>query len=211
MADDRESFAGLMQGIRDGSEEAARLLLEKYGPHILRVVRRQMHERMRSKFDSADFTQAVWASFFALQPGRLNFDRPEALVAFLTRLAQNKVIDELRVRFQTQKLNLNRENSLDGSAAHAAALVPAAQPTPSQVAMAKECWHQLLDGLPSHHQRILVLLLQGHTHQEIAGQLGVNERTIRRVIQKVFAGDETHDESEHYAGTQEAVADTAAQ
>ena len=185
MSDSQHEFKLLMQRVREGSEEAARELLRRYGEHILRVVRRKLHKKLRPKFDSCDFVQAVWASFFANAPRKYTFDHPQALIAFLVTLAQNKVVEAVRQRFQRQKYNVNREHSLEGSVACEAAELAARQPTPSQVAVANEEWHRLLAELPAHYQRMLLLLREGHTQREIAQQLGVNERTIRRVIDKL--------------------------
>jgi RNA polymerase sigma factor (sigma-70 family) len=179
-----EEFTALMQRIRDGSQEAAQLLVARYGKHILRVVRRTLHKKLRPKFDSADFQQDVWASFFAAQPD-MTFDRPEALAAFLAGVARNKVLMAVRQRCRLQKYNVNREHSLDGSAAWQAGAAPARQPTPSQLAVAQEQWDQLLKGRPPRHQRILILLRQGYSQQQIARAVGVDQRTVRRVVRKL--------------------------
>jgi RNA polymerase sigma-70 factor (ECF subfamily) len=184
MQEHPEEFTSLMQRVRAGSQEAAQLLVEQYGNHILRVVRRMLHRKLRSKFDSLDFQQDVWASFFADQPQK-SFDRPEALAAFLAKVARNKVLMAYRKRCRFQRHNVNREHSLDGSAACQAGNVAAREPTPSQLAVAQEQWEQLLQGHPPRHQRILILVRQGYTQQQIAQELGVDERTVRRVVRKL--------------------------
>ena len=140
-----------------------------------------MSRDLRSKFDSVDFVQAVWASFFAKVPRRQGFDHPQALMAFLVTLAQNKVVDAVRQRLQTQKYNVNRERPLEGEAAGMAAR----QPTPSQEAVANDEWRRLLAELPDRYQRMLVLLREGHTQKDIARELNVNEKTVRRVLDKL--------------------------
>src|SRR5258708_5874829 len=92
----RLDFASLMRRVQEGDEDAAWELLDEYGPHIIRAVRRVLTDRMRSKVDSTDFAQSVWASFFANVATADRFDRPEALMAYLGRLARNKVIEEFR-------------------------------------------------------------------------------------------------------------------
>jgi DNA-directed RNA polymerase specialized sigma subunit, sigma24 homolog len=89
-------FHSLMDRIRTGDQDAARLLLELYGPHILRVVRRHLSEKEQSKFDSIDFVQSVWAPFFRQPDCVHSFERPQDLVAFLVSIARNKVCDEMR-------------------------------------------------------------------------------------------------------------------
>jgi DNA-binding NarL/FixJ family response regulator len=89
-----------------------------------------------------------------------------------------------RERLWAQKHNLNRVHSLDGSALIAADGLAATEPTPSQLVLAQEEWDRLLRGQPPHYQRILLLLRQGHTQKEVAAQLRLNERTIRRVVEQ---------------------------
>jgi RNA polymerase sigma factor (sigma-70 family) len=183
-----DEFGTLMQRVREGSQDAARELSERYGPHILRIVRKKLASRLRSMFDSDDFAQAVWVSFFADLTKGKHFDRPEALAAFLARLAQNKVLEVLRRCFYTQKHNVNRERSLDNSVSPQGTDLPARQPTPSQLAAAREQWDRLLATQPEHGQRILVLLAEGHTHQEIAQMLQLNEKTVRRLVSRLIKG-----------------------
>jgi RNA polymerase sigma factor (sigma-70 family) len=192
MSESEKDFSTLMQCVREGSPDATRELLDRYGPHVLRVVRRKLNRKLRTKFDSLDFVQDVWASFFTASPQQLKFDRPEDLIAYLVSLARNKVIEEFRQRVQTKKRAVDRERSLDGSAAVQVDHLVARQPTPSQIVVAKELWDQLLEGQPAHYQQMLVLLRQGVPRDEIARELGLNERTVRRVLDKL-APEPCHD------------------
>jgi len=178
-------FRALMNRALGGSAEAARELQEKYGSYIFRAVRRRLSRTLRPKFDSLDFVQDVWASFFTGPQVDMRFETPEGLAAFLAKVARNKVVEAFRQRMQGQKYNVNRENSLDGSAAFQVERLVGADPTGSQLAVANEAYEGLTRGQPDHYRRILELLQQGHTHQEIAEALGLNEKTIRRLIRKL--------------------------
>ena len=148
---------------------------------------------MRSKFDSQDFVQAVWVSFFANVPTISRFDSPDALVAFLIRVASNKVIEECRRRLQGQKYNVNRERSLNSSVLRSGLSPKTNAPTPSEFAVANERWGQLTHGQSSRDMQILKLRADGATLTEIAEKLDVSERTIRRFIRRLsdqFVPDE---------------------
>jgi RNA polymerase sigma-70 factor (ECF subfamily) len=178
-------FAALLVRVQNGSDGATRLLIDSYGPHILRIVRRRLSRQMRSKYDSLDFVQAVWTSFFARRSDLVRFTRPEEMVAFLGVMATNKVIDETRTRMLTERGAGRREVPLEpGSPRHDAALA-AQQPTPSEAVAVKDLWEVLLEGQPSHYRRILQLRRTGLPYEDIARQLGVNEKTVRRVIDKL--------------------------
>jgi RNA polymerase sigma-70 factor (ECF subfamily) len=174
----------LMGRIRKRSEGSARWLLERIGPHLRTVIRQKLPENLRSVFDTIDFLQDVWASFFA---GELDqsFHDPNALITYLVRMARNKVADEVRRRLSGGKSDLSREHSLDGSAQFEAAGLADDTPPPGELAASSEEWDRLVRGRPWHHVRILEMLRQGHTHAEIAAKLGFNEKTVRRLIQKI--------------------------
>jgi RNA polymerase sigma factor (sigma-70 family) len=196
MTEEQARFNDLMELVRNGDEQAAHDLLEMYGSHIQRAVRRRLHRRLRSKFDSQDFVQAVWASFF----GNLNqvrtFDCPEALLAFLTRVAGNKVVDECRRRLMTQKNDVKREVSIDNSEAFLHHVLHDQQPTPSEFAMANEQWDHIVDGQPLHYAEILRMRATGATHKEIAESLGINPSTVRRAIQRLAGQIPRHAETD---------------
>jgi RNA polymerase sigma factor (sigma-70 family) len=187
-ADKVQDIPRLMEQIRGGSQEAVRELLKNYGDALLWAIRSKLAPPLRRQFDSADFLQAVWASFFTGPLQDYHFDSPEALMGFLVRLASNKLCDATREVLYTQKRGLNRTRSLDGSAGIPAKDVAGSAPTPSQIVLAEEQWDRLLKShvLPQH-QHILKLLREGHTQQEIAQELHLNERTVRRVLSHAFS------------------------
>ncbi len=184
MSLEQQEFEQLLAAIREGSEDAVRRLLDRYGRHILTVIRQKLDVHLRSVFDSTDFLQDVWASFFAGDT-KLSFRDPKALIKFLVNMARNKVTDMVRLRVAADKHNLMREQSLDGSARVEAAGLAAEVPAPSDLAMAREEWERLLEGRPLYQRQILELLRLGYTHGEIAAEMKLNEKTVRRLIHKI--------------------------
>jgi RNA polymerase sigma factor (sigma-70 family) len=185
MADEQHDFDQLMQQLREGSPEAAEYLFRHYRTDLVRVIRHNLNKRLRKQFDSVDFLQSVWRTFFTLPIEQLEFADSRALRAFLVELAANKVIDTYRSRFQSRRRSLNREKSLEGSAAIAASYLAADDPTPSQIAIEDEVWDQLITGLPKVGQSILRMLREGRSQREIAQELSVTERSIHRLLQKL--------------------------
>jgi RNA polymerase sigma factor (sigma-70 family) len=176
-------FAGLMSRLRDGSEEAAWQLVDRYGSSVQRVIRRSLNEHMRSKFDSIDFVQAVWFSLFKERERFNDFQSPSQLTAFLLGMAKNKLAHEHRRRLQTQKHDLRREQPVISEDENHS---PGSNcPRPSQIAQARELWNSLIAGESEQNQGIVKLRLAGMTYEEIGSQLGINERTARRVIDRL--------------------------
>lgn len=182
--DDRHEFHLLMKRIEIHSDGAIREFIERYGTHILRVVRRNLNSKLRSKYDSIDFVQAVWASFFAIPLQKYDFDRPERLTAFLANLARNKVVEAVRQRLNTMRYNVKLERSLDGPDGPGSENVVGREPTPSAIAIAREEWERMLKKYPSHYRDILLSMCDGQTPQEIATDLGRSKTAIQRVIRR---------------------------
>ena len=174
-----------MNQIRGGSEEAAWELVERYGDQIQRAVRRSLNQRLRSKYDSVDFVQLVWSSFFRTKGQVDRFDRPEELAAFLITMARNKVGMEVRRRLSTKKYNVMRETSLEQQNSTIPLGVINREPAPIDIAIAREQWDRIMDNQPGQYRRFVELRLQGKTHQEIAQEVGVAECTVRRFFKKL--------------------------
>ena len=180
-----DEFQRLLRQVQSGSQDATCELIERYGPHIIRAVRRRLNKAIRPKFDSVDFVQAVWASFFATPKPLMAFESPDQLVKYLAAVAHHKVVDEIRRRMETEKYDVKREQSLDDPKQDLTRQCPDPHPSPSQVAVAEELWARMLRGKSEHHRRILQLRREGNTCQQIADRLGVNEKTVRRIIQSL--------------------------
>ncbi len=178
-------FERLMAEARAGAQPAIVELIEQFGPSVLRAVRRRLARELRPRFDSIDFTQAVWGSFFTDSSLLTGVATPEELSGLLTKMAEHKVIDEFRRHLQTDKRDLHRERSLHSSSDPELLGIADRQPTPSKVLIADERWNELLEAVPARHRDILRLRLTGLNHQEIAQRLDINERTVERVLARL--------------------------
>ena len=181
-----DEFERMIREVQKGSQDAAWDLIELYGPQVLRVVRRRMPDSLRQKFDSQDFVQAAWASVFTHRSRLGRFTRSEEFIAYMAAIAGNKVGMEVRRRLQGKKYNIRHERSLDDGDAGADVALTARQPSPSQIAVARERWFQLLDDQPRHYRRIIELRYAGVTYREIADRLGFDESTVRRAVRKIL-------------------------
>ncbi len=181
-----EDFHILLERVRQGSEEAAWELIDVYAPHIFRAVRRKLNVRMRPKFDSADFVQAVWASFFTSRSQIIDFRQPEELIGFLVVMAHNKVISEVRHRMIHRRHNIRREEPLHDSTVPAPQAPTGHDPTPSQVAVARERWQRLVADQPPLYREILRLRYMGETYEQIGAKVGLHERSVRKIIDHVL-------------------------
>ena len=145
-----------------------------------------LSRRLRPQFDSIDFLQQVWKSFFAGNLGPREFESPEALVAYLSAMACNKVADQGRI-YSTYKRSANRL-----AVPQSPAEVPASNPSPSQELSAGESLEIILRGQPPHVQRIVQMRQDGCTNEDIAADVRMSVKFIQRVLQRL---QERHESS----------------
>jgi RNA polymerase sigma-70 factor (ECF subfamily) len=176
-------FRAVIERISAGSEEAVWELIENYGPHIQRVVRRRLNQSLRSKFDSIDFVQMVWASLFADLNKIANQRDPEELILYLVGMARNKVLEETRRRFKFERYNVSKERSLTQSDLVEPESVKK-HDTPSQHLIAKEQLQRMM-GSSQRDRRIVQMRLKGATYTQIAKAMGMHERTIRQIVESI--------------------------
>lgn len=182
----REQFQSMMFHLKNSrSQEAAGQLVAQYEEFLTHVVRQRMNRQIRRRFDSQDFTQQVWASFFRRYPEMDgDFEESDNLKRFLRVLAKNKVIDQTRRNLKTKANKDIRELSLPSLSDDPDAM-RGHDPTASQCAQANEVWNQILDRVndqPGHYRRVVELRCEGLNNDEIAEQVGINEKTVRRIL-----------------------------
>lgn len=188
LADD---FAQLMQRVAEGDETAFQLVAERYTPHILRVVRNYLPPVMRRRFDSQDFAQTVWRVISSERSRLQQFEQPGQLINFLMVSARNRVISERRKQLGTAARDVNREvhlqlvDRVDPNLLTPDTLADPRGDTPSRVAIRRETFAGVTDGLSERDRRMLELSAEGWTCEEIAAELNVVARTVRRFLSSV--------------------------
>jgi RNA polymerase sigma-70 factor (ECF subfamily) len=187
---DESELAQFLRRIQAGDEGAARELLSRFEAEVRLVVRRQLPRLLRSRFDSLDFLQSVWGSFFRrMRTSPTEFEDSRHLVAFLARAAKNKVIDEYR-RAASRKQDMHREEPLWGDGSRPRD-VPDPTDSPSEVAQAHEVLVRLRELMPADRRAILELKAEGLSSKDIGDRLGISERTVQRVLEDLRRRMET--------------------
>jgi len=177
---DDADFPDLIRQFGDRSPAAAEELWRQYRPSLMRVVRRHLTRSVRRVADSEDFAQAVWKSILENADRLPKLETPDALGAYLAAVATNKIASAARAQ-KALKRDVARCESLENQPTP----LVSSDPSPSQQAVAHEHYVQLTDGLKTEYRRVVDLRLAGHTIDAIAEELGLNERTIRRVLDRL--------------------------
>lgn len=178
-----DEFQALMRELRAGSREAADRLCRDYQHHILRVVRRRLVKALRAQVDSVDLVADVWLSFFARSPAERHFDTPRALIAYLQKMAANKVAETHRQRIGSGKYCIFRvEPDCD---LNSVSDRPGRSPSAIQLLVAEDEFERMIRGRPMHERRILTMLRHGLSHSEIARKLKTNVKTVQRLLRRI--------------------------
>ena len=174
-----ESADALLEQLGRGEVEALGELVEAYGPYLRAVVRTQLSDRLRAKFDSVDVVQSVWVQVIR-QLGRDGWRVNDAdhLRALLVTIA--------RRRLATRARQAGR-GPLSATAADEdmTAVTDTRTPPPGLAAEASDLWSRLLLLTPPEHRPILVLKREGLSLVEIAARTGLHEGSVRRILRQL--------------------------
>jgi RNA polymerase sigma-70 factor (ECF subfamily) len=162
----------LLDKLCQGDAAAAEQVFRTYEPYLRLVVRRQLPTRLRTKFDSADIVQSVWADVLrGFRESGWRFPDAARLRAFLVKVTRNRFLDRVR---QHRVATEQQRQLVDTT--------PSASPGPSEEAQAGELWEQLLALCPPAHRELLRLKREGHSLSEIAEQTGLHPSSVRRIL-----------------------------
>jgi RNA polymerase sigma-70 factor (ECF subfamily) len=184
-----DDFTDLMARARSGEPAAIRAFLSQFEPEVRMMVRARLPRRLRTQFDSSDFVQAVWQSFFYdLQQDRREFANVDHVRGFLAGVVRNKVREQHRRLTRTEKYNVAREERLYLRRGDREVVreVLSPEPSPSETAQAGDFLEKLTAGRSPREAEVITLRYQGLTLMEIAGRTGIHERTVRRIIESAW-------------------------
>jgi RNA polymerase sigma factor (sigma-70 family) len=167
----------LIERLNEGDMSAAEQAFLAYEPYLRMAVRRRLSGALRSKFDSMDIVQSVWAEVLAgLGEAGWKFADRSHFRAFLVKVARNRLIDRRRHHHRA----IEKEQAL--AVMTPEELPKAKQPRPSEIAQGHELWNRMLEQCSPAHREILILKRQGLLLTEISARTGLNEGSIRRIL-----------------------------
>jgi len=172
----RESLPLLLDKLCQGDAEAAEQVFKVYEPYLRKIVRRQLPDRLRAKFDSLDIVQSVWLDVLeGFRHAGWRFRDAEQLRTFLVKATRHRFID----RYRQHRRALEREIPLSGVQR------PSTQPRPSEIVRANDLWERLLALCPPEHHDLLRLKRDGLSAVDIAARVGLHEDSVRRILREL--------------------------
>ncbi|MEX0824819.1 MAG: ECF-type sigma factor [Pirellulaceae bacterium] len=189
-----ESFAGLIEKVREGDEAATAELWQTYFQRLVRLAARRMPASLRRTGDEEDVALSAFHSFIAgIRGDRFpDLSGPDNLWGLLITLTGRKVHAHTRhltrqkrggghVRGESvfvDPAGVQRSEGMGGIAG-------AEGPADLQAELAEQC-ELLLDQLPDEQLRqIAVMRMEGFLVEEIADRLELSKRAVERRLQLI--------------------------
>ncbi len=178
MASD-DGFAGLIQRVRAGDEDAAAELVRRYEPMVRRAARVRLADpRLGRVLDSMDICQSVMASFFVRAAlGQYQLDTPDQLLRLLATMARNKLANQAHGQ-RAARRDVRREEH--GSVAGAAVADRGA--SPSRHVAARELLDAARARLSDTERRLLDRRQDGDEWADIARDEGTTPEALRKKL-----------------------------
>jgi RNA polymerase sigma factor (sigma-70 family) len=170
----------LLEQLWEGHSDVLGELFAIYESYLRAIVRSQLSNRLRSKFDSVDVVQSVWVQLLQrLEQDGCRINDKNHLRALLVTIARRRLVSRARQCWWLADADLPRddegwENNID-----------AGQDTPSETAQAHDLWAKMLELTPPAHRDVLVLKREGLPLQEIAARTGLHEGSVRRILRRL--------------------------
>ena len=182
-----EDSVRLLQELKDGNQEAAQVLFDRYVDRLVALARSRLSTRMRRRVEPEDIVQSVCRSFFRhAQEGAYTLPEKQSLWHLLAAITINKVRGQ--VEFHTAKKRaLQLEVSVAG-ARSGYSVVPEAlaqEPAAEDAEAILEELGGALGALDPLGRQVFELHLAGVPFDEICAEVKRSGRTVRRVLEKV--------------------------
>ena len=183
---DNESV-DLLERWRDGDEEAAEVMFERYVARLVGLARTWISPALRRRLDAEDIVQSVYRTFFRnAREDRYVLKRSGDLWRLLVGITLKKL--HRQIEFHTAaKRSIRNEDSirLTGMSVWINAEAVASGPTPAEAVSLIEELDRVVSSLTSLQREIFEKYLEGLSIEEIARQVERSERTVRRALEKV--------------------------
>jgi RNA polymerase sigma factor (sigma-70 family) len=172
-----EPLDQLLEQLCSGDMAAAGQIFMAFEPYLRKAVRRQFPAPLRSKLDSTDILQSVWADVLrGFRKAGWRFVDADHLRGFLFIATRNRLVDRIR---QHRKAMEREEPLARGGQPHD---LSSQEPRPSEVAVAGDLWERIVARCPAAHRPVLSLKRQGYSLAEIAERTRLHPDSVRRIL-----------------------------
>lgn len=168
----------LIRAVRNGDQESASVLYNRYARRVFGLVHSQMSDWLRTVTEPEDIVQSVFKSMFrGVSSGR--YDAPEgntlwSLIAVIAVHKTRRRATHHASAIRDSRRNVSLESLGDAESAE----------TPDLKGLELDL-RETLGILREVDQRVLLARIQGHSVEEIAEIIGRTTRTVERSLQRI--------------------------
>lgn len=184
-----QSVTWWIQGLKQGDEQAAHKLWQRYFQRMAALARQRLGEDSRRAQDEQDIAIRVFKSLCeGAERGRLEglVDR-DGLWRLLATITARKVVQHFRQEGRQKRGGgqVRGDSIFDTSEGGFDALA-GAEPTPEFLHQLAEEHQRLLSALDDDTlRRIALWKMEGWTGREIASKLGITRRSVERKLERI--------------------------
>jgi RNA polymerase sigma-70 factor (ECF subfamily) len=175
----------LLELCRAGNEDAARQLFERYAERLLALARRRISQRLAGRVDAEDCVQSALRTFFhRARQGKFVVKEQDDVAKLLMRITVHKTLRQVAFH-QADKRDASSELRQGKQAQKRWDELLAEEPTPDHAVAFLDQLETFFNQLRPQERQILEMRLGGFSNDEIAEKLGVYDRKIRRVFERI--------------------------
>ncbi|MGE3820483.1 MAG: RNA polymerase sigma factor [Isosphaeraceae bacterium] len=185
--DDRDDWGRWIQALRGGDEEALRAFWARYATPLLQLAGQNLQQKLRRRVDPEDVVQSALRAFLRrARDDDFDLPGPDDLWGLLCAITRNKARGQARFHGR-EKRAVHRDQTLEpGESGQPSPEPMSREPSPLESATLVDLVEQVVSGARDEEEARLVLLkLEGFSHDEIAERCSCSERTVRRILGRV--------------------------
>ncbi|MBI3408938.1 MAG: sigma-70 family RNA polymerase sigma factor [Planctomycetes bacterium] len=167
---------------RKGDEGAAQKLFDRYVDQVLKLAKRHLRQRMAGRVDPEDIAQSVFRTFFhRAHKGQFHIEEPEDLCKLLARITVHKTFRQIAFHKRAK-----RDADIETGETQEVLLTRLASgPTPEEAVAFVDQIESFFSLLKPTDRQILEMRMEGYNNLEIAEKLGISDRKIRRLMERI--------------------------
>jgi RNA polymerase sigma-70 factor (ECF subfamily) len=176
----------LLRLFREGDDDAAEAIFERYVGRLIGVTRQRLSAKLRRRIDEEDVVQSAFRSFFHhARRGDYEFHESGDLWRLLVVVTLNKLRRKVE-HHSAAKRGIGRESDVPMAGDEGRPFEPVGRIAlpEAELEISEELDHVMRD-FDAEQRRMVELRLQGYQLEEIAADVNRSERTVRRIMEKL--------------------------
>ena len=177
-----QSYLDLWQA---GDQAAAQKLFDRYVNQVMKMARNHINRRLAGRVDAEDIVQSVFRTFFQrARKGQFHVEGADDLCKLLARITVRKTFRQIAYH-KRAKRDAGAESSQGDATQEVLLNKLESGPSPDEAAAFLDYLEHFLGQLRPEDRQILELRMEGYNNMEIAEKLGISDRKIRRLLERM--------------------------